>query len=190
MKKFNNFDDAFDYYNNRRNNGKNGIIFEIAMREYIFDKIKGERKKVDGVHALGRSDISYNKKAIECKTRCGWIVNPIYTDRESAENALQHIYTLCNFNYIIYEPAPYFENAEEARKSLGEVYIYNKRDFINILLEAGLLRVKKSSAGLYGISIQSYENSRKKLNLYFNLLYNSGRGQTVNSFLRREGYIQ
>jgi hypothetical protein len=49
-------------------------------------------------------------------------------------------------------------------------YVMSKENFLTVLTEAGLIRQKKATDGTWHTSIQSYKNSKKKYELFLDLL--------------------
>lgn len=161
------------YLGNTKDKGGKGRAVEVITRTIL-------SVAVERCHPQGVADISKKcKGAVEVKTACGWLVNPCY---ESKEEALEEIADgLPNFRharYVAYAPEVFLTESMSPEKAILAVYaamkVYTKREFLACVRDAGLFVAKKSSAGLWGVAIQSFKNSMKREALWFSLLQNHG----------------
>ena len=148
--------------------GRNGKTFEmavkVAIKNYQFSGIAKQgktdtRKKLDGI-----------LNSIEIKSGCGELA---IIDKNG------EIVTTClNSDLIVYSP-DYDPKSEAEYQS----YVLNTNDFMEILQDLNLIRYKKSSAMCHQpkeqqyndrMSIQSFSNSRKKSDAFYDSLEEKG----------------
>lgn len=140
-------------YKNANDDGREGrnaeIDFRIALAEALGKKIKPEAIKAS--HKADFKVKTVGGKVItgECKTGCGWLTRPDYTEAE-AKDLLTDLRNLkkavAHSSYIAYAPT-----------ASDEMLIMTKSAFIDLCARYNLLRIKKHSSGCgYGITIQSY----------------------------------
>ena len=136
--------ERYNTYTNTADCGRFGRNFEVDLRAYL----KGIFERC---HPMGTTDITVKRGVtLECKTGCGWLVNPWTTDICEADDILANGFKMKRATYIAYLPQ-YTENTD-----ISEVRFLTQAQFLAIFSDAGKVRVKRSSKGLYGLAIQSY----------------------------------
>lgn len=161
------------YLSNEKDKGGKGRAVEVITRVIL-------NVAVERCHPLGVADISKKcKGAVEVKTACGWLVNPCYDSKEEAQEEIAN--GLPNFRharYVAYAPEVFLSEGMSPEEAILAVYasmrVYTKKEFLSCVKDAGLFVAKKSSAGLWGVAIQTFKNSMKREALWFSLLENHG----------------
>jgi hypothetical protein len=168
------------YLQNLEDSGHFGRCFEVDMRHELINT-------VERVHPLGVADVTIKAGVtLECKTACGWIVNPQFDTPEEAKAYIEEkTRPMKKAMFVAYLPQYNGENLEDAR-------ILSQTSFLNMLKEAGLLRAKKGSSKnnpQYGIAIQSYLPTKSfhpsMKTLAFVEGYLMEHGETVEEYVER-----
>jgi hypothetical protein len=150
------------YERNISDVGGAGRGWEVRVREYLTGRI-------ERVHAQGQTDIIASRRSIEVKTRAGWLVNPCFDSRETAEQYMQSTSRpIVGAQYIVYAP----ETQDAAGNPLNVAsacYVMTQRQFLRAAEEAGVIQYKKRQ-GLWGVAIAQFYQSRKKSNLWLDKL--------------------
>lgn len=134
-----------NYYSPSISDGAAGADYETVVR-YCMTGI------ISRVHKAGIADIAVKSGVtVECKTGCGWLTAPDWSDEDRALEALYSgQWRMSRASHVCYLPR---YNGPE---SVADAIVLRQADFIRIFSEAGKIRVKKHSAGGWGIAIQSY----------------------------------
>lgn len=150
------------YENNAADVGGAGRGWEVRVREYLTGK-------VERCHAQGQTDITAARRAIEVKTRAGWLINPCFDSKETAEEYMRTTSRpMVGAQYVIYAP----ETQDAQGRPLDVVsacYVLTQKQFLRAAEEAGVLQYKQR-AGLWGIAIAQFYQSQKRSNLWFDKL--------------------
>lgn len=169
---------AHNTYTNTADAGRFGRNFEVDLRAYL----KGIFERC---HHMDATDISVKRGvALECKTGCGWLVNPWTDDVCEADDVLANGFKMARATYIAYLPK-YDETT-----SIEDVRFLTQAQFLSIFADAGKLRVKRGSNGLYGIAIQSYiptEKFKCSKAVYQTILNRLDMGLTADEFVDKFG---
>ena len=119
--------------------GRFGKAFEINVKTYL----NGKRGNSNKVSAKGKTDVRYKGLRLEIKSNCG--------ELDGIEKNDFIVYTYNNeVDYLTPEFA----------------VVLTPTEFLSILDELGLIRIKKSSSGVKKTTIQSYKNSKKKYQMF------------------------
>lgn len=161
------------YLNNTRDSGSIGRTTEVIVRAIL-------NATAERVHPLGVGDITRaHKGAVEVKTGCGWLTSPIFSSKVEALQEIEDF--LPNFKrarYVAYAPAVYIHSgmtvAQMITVVLSSVRVYTHKEFLSVISGAGLFVAKRSSMGLWGVSIQQFKNSMKREALFYELLESNG----------------
>lgn len=143
---------AAAYAHNSRDTGGAGRAAEVLVRQYL----TGE---VHRVHPLGTTDVVYQRRSIEVKTRAGWLVNP-YTG--SKEQVLfdwrEKSRIMKGAQYIAYSPwqVPAGVSMDDMTRFFR---VYRISVFRRCITPFTQIRGK---AGLYGLAICQFYQSKKK----------------------------
>lgn len=165
------------YLSNGADDGRFGRSFEVEFRK----KLTGA---VERVHPLGVADVLVKSGVtIECKTGCGWLVNAEFETAEDAMKYFENSYKpMIKASHVAYLPKWTGSNTEDA-------IILTQRKFLKILEAHNLIRSKKSTQGLYGISIQSYiptPTFKASQAVYDNIVESlKTKGETIEEFANR-----
>lgn len=169
-KTFNSKEEMINYYSNPKFTGANGAILESLVKFYLKDDC------YTGYTKAGQSDTVINRNPLEIKTGCGWLRHP-YADKATVLEDIENDVVIKKATWICYLP-------KLTDAALDDCRVYTKKQFIQILKECGLIRLKAESSTnmrkahrdepLYGIAIQTWDTSRKKMGLFLDLLYNNG----------------
>ena len=130
--------------------GKYGNIFETVVNA-IITCVASHRKPATMHDVFILGDKEKHNYSIECKTNCGMLVNGL--SKEQAElmvNDVNAITKAIHASFICY--CPMFRKPID----LYNARVLYTRDFVKLLNEYKLLRVKKQSNGSYCIAIQNY----------------------------------
>lgn len=150
------------YENNAADVGGAGRGWEVRVREYLTGK-------VERCHAQGQTDITAARRAIEVKTRAGWLINPCFDSKETAEEYMRTTSRpMVGAQYVIYAP----ETADASGQPLNVVnacYVLTQKNFLRAAKEAGVLQYKCRN-GLYGVAICQFYQSVKRTNLWLDKL--------------------
>lgn len=140
-------------YTNTNDDGRDGRNAEIDFRVTLAQNL-GRTISPDRIKTMNKADFKVKTaggKVItgECKTGCGWLTKPCYT-QEQAQELLEDLQALkkavAHSSYIAYAPT-----------ANDDMLVLTKSCFIEICARYNILRVKKHSSGCgYGITIQSY----------------------------------
>lgn len=176
-------------YNPAIDDGAYGRRFEVWARWYLSGR-------VDRCHPASIADVTvrttqtardsgvidYKTFSLECKSGAGWLLNPVYETPEQAEQAFTTytqgavtIQAMRRSRYVAYIPRYDGLNGLQAR-------VYSQEEFLAILHSQKLIRVKKSTAGEWGIAIQEFrqKNSPKREIRFREAL--AACGQTIEAF--------
>ena len=124
--------------------GRYGKAFEINVKHFL----NGNRGNANKVSAKGKTDVQNKGIKYEVKSNCGEINDDILRN-----------------DYIIYTPdnKTDFEHPEQA-------FVIPAQAFVDMFHALGLVRTKKSTNGQLKVTIQSYNNSKRKTEMLFNAL--------------------
>lgn len=154
------------YTSRTHDKGASGRGFEVAMREYM-------RGEISRVRPQGAIDISAKCGAIECKSGAGWLVSPVFDDKDAALDYYNSTrLPMKGARYIAYIPK-FYGDVKQAR-------MFKQREFLDILESLNLVTAKRSTAGGWGIAIQTYSHSQKKSDALFDALES---GETIDHFI-------
>lgn len=135
---------AHNTYTNTADDGRFGRNFEVDLRAYL-------TALLTRMHPMNTTDVVVKRGVtLECKTGCGWLVNPWTDDILEADDVLANGFKMRRATYVAYVPQ-YDENT-----CLADVRFLTQAQFLTIFADAGKVRVKRGSNGQYGIAIQSY----------------------------------
>ena len=127
-------------YFKESDNGRHGKAFEINVKEYL----NGKRGNSNKVSAIGKTDVKHKGITYEIKSNCGEINDNIYKN-----------------DFIIY--------TEDNRANYCQpwnAYVIPVDEFIDGLKALNLLRRKRATNGAWKTTIQTYSNSKKRLNAF------------------------
>lgn len=182
---------ATKLYTNNNDNGKDGRNAEIALREAVAEAL-GASILIKAIKSANKSDLKIKTAkgailSIECKTGCGWLTPPTFTEDEAKEllSNLQALKkAIAHTRYIAYAPT-----AQE------DMLVMPKATFIDICANFGILRVKRHSSGNgYGVTIQSYiptptfRASKERYQAIVDALFDNG--EYIDCFLDRVDAIE
>ena len=161
------------YLNNTRDSGSIGRTTEVIVRAIL-------NATAERVHPLGVSDITRKSKgSIEVKTGCGWLTSPIFDSKAEALKEIEDF--LPNFRrsrYVAYAPNVYIHSGMTVKEMISVILscvrVYTHKEFLTVIQSAGLFVAKRSSMGLWGVSIQQFRNSMRREALFYDLLENNG----------------
>ena len=160
--------------------GGAGRGWEVRVRAYLTDKI-------ERCHAQGQTDVTASRRSIEVKTRAGWLINPCFDSKESAQKYMTSTKRpMTGAQYIIY--APETSDADGNPLDVASAcYVMTQRQFLRAAEEAGVIQYK-CRRGLYGVAICQFYQSQKKTNIWLDKLeeYNC---YTLKQFKNNACYI-
>lgn len=163
-------------YTNTHDAGMNGRNFEVDLRAYL-------KSVIERVHPMHTADVIVKRGVtLECKTGCGWLVSPFTPDIMEADALLAEGFKMRRATYVAYLPQ-YTENTD-----ISEVRFFTQAQFLAIFNDNKKVRVKRSSAGLYGLAIQSYiptEKFKCSKAVYHNILERLENGLTAEEFVEK-----
>ena len=156
------------YLLNELDNGNNGKAYEIIV------KLALNNYRFKGVSKSGKIDTIKNHIKYEIKSNCGELAT-IDQDGNIIKSAL------LKSDFIIYSMDTEFFITDTLEDKIDLVlnnsFVIPCNDFLEMLKNIGLLRTKKSTYAIKNnfnyndkLTIQSYKNSKKKSNLFFNSL--------------------
>ena len=138
---------AHTLYTNILDDGLHGRNLEVDLRDYI-------ASKYESCHGQNITDIVAKRGvALECKQGCGWLVSPSM-DYMEAFDLLEQGFKMKKAHYVAYMPK-YTSDGD-----ISALRFLTQKQFLDIFTKYNKVRVKKSSAGKYGLAIQSYIPSK------------------------------
>lgn len=153
---------AMCYERNSSDVGGAGRGWEVRVREYLTGRI-------ERCHAQGQTDVTVNRRAIEVKTRAGWLINPCFDTKEAAE---QYIRTanrpMIGAQYVIYSPETADSNGNPLNVA-SACYVLTQKAFLRAAEEAGVIQYKQRNR-LWGVAIAQYYQSVKRTNAWLDKL--------------------
>lgn len=165
-------------YTNTKDTGMNGRNFEVDLRAYL----KGIFERC---HHMDVTDISIKRGVtLEVKSGCGWLVSPFTSDVCEAYDLLDNGFKMRRATYIAYLPQ-YSEVTD-----ISEVRFFTQAQFLRIFSDFNKVRVKRSSAGQYGLALQSYiptPTFRASKKVYQAILDRLDEGMTAEEFVDKFG---
>lgn len=168
-------------YTNTKDTGMNGRNFEVDLRAHLMHIYELF------CHHMDKTDISVKRGvALEVKSGCGWLVSPFTSDIMEADALLQDGFKMKRATYVAYIPQ-YTENTD-----ISEVRFFTQAQFLRIFSDFGKVRVKRSSAGLYGLAIQTYiptPTFRASKKVYQAILDRLDEGLTAEEFVEKFGLV-
>lgn len=170
----------FNTYTNTADDGRFGRNFEVDLRAYL----KGIFERC---HHMDVTDISVKRGVtLEVKSGCGWLVSPFTADITEADDLLANGFKMKRATYVAYLPQ-YNEDTD-----ISEVRFFTQAQFLQIFADFNKVRVKRSSAGLYGLAIQTYiptEKFRASKKVYAEILARLDMGMTAEEFVDKFGLV-
>lgn len=170
----------FNTYTNKADDGRFGRNFEVDLRAYL----KGIFERC---HHMDATDISVKRGVtLEVKSGCGWLVSPFTDDICEADGLLENGFKMKRATYVAYLPQ-YNEDTD-----ISEVRFFTQAQFLQIFADFNKVRVKRSSAGLYGLAIQTYiptEKFRASKKVYAEILSRLDMGMTAEEFVDKFGLV-
>lgn len=153
---------AMCYERNSADVGGAGRGWEVRVRAYLTGN-------VERCHAQGQTDVTANRRSIEVKTRAGWLVNPCFDSKETAEEYMRTTSRpMVGAQYVIY--APETQDAQGRPLDVASAcYVLTQRQFLRAAEEAGVIQYKQRN-GLWGVAIAQFYQSQKKSNLWLDKL--------------------
>ena len=153
---------ATAYESNSADVGGAGRGWEVRVRAYLTGN-------VERCHAQGQTDIAASRRSIEVKTRAGWLVNPCFNSKETAEEYMRTTSRpMVGAQYVVYAP----ETQDASGQPLdvaSACYVLTQRQFLRAAEEAGVIQYKQRN-GLWGVAIAQFYQSQKKTNLWLDKL--------------------
>lgn len=153
---------AMAYENNSADVGGAGRGWEVRVRAYLTGN-------VERCHAQGQTDIAASRRSIEVKTRAGWLVNPCFDSKETAEEYMRTTSRpMVGAQYVVYAP----ETQDASGQPLdvaSACYVLTQRQFLRAAEEAGVIQYKQRN-GLWGVAIAQFYQSQRKTNLWLDKL--------------------
>jgi hypothetical protein len=166
------------YLSNHADDGRFGRSFEVMFR-------KQATNIAHRVHPMTVADVVIGRMSIECKTGCGWLVNPEFDTKDDAIEYFESTkYPMMHASFVAYLPK--WDGTNEM-----DALILPQRRFLKCLAKNNLVRAKAGSNGLWGISIQSYiptptfKASKERYESFMNDLFDNG--EYLDSFIERLG---
>ena len=153
---------ATAYESNSADVGGAGRGWEVRVRAYLTGN-------VERCHAQGQTDVTASRRSIEVKTRAGWLVNPCFDSKETAEEYMRTTNRpMVGAQYVIYAP----ETQDASGQPLdvaSACYVLTQRQFLRAAEEAGVIQYKQRN-GLWGVAIAQFYQSQRKTNLWLDKL--------------------
>lgn len=150
------------YERNVSDVGGAGRGWEVRVRAYLTGSI-------ERCHAQGQTDVAIAHRAIEVKTRAGWLVNPCFDSKGAAEQYLRTTSRpMIGAQYIVYAP----ETQDATGNPLdvaSACYVLTQKAFLRAAEEAGVIQYKQRN-GLWGVAIAQFYQSQKKTNCWLDKL--------------------
>jgi hypothetical protein len=150
------------YESNSADVGGAGRGWEVRVRAYLTGN-------VERCHAQGQTDVTASRRSIEVKTRAGWLVNPCFNSKETAEEYMRTTSRpMMGAQYVVYAP----ETQDASGQPLdvaSACYVLTQRQFLRAAEEAGVIQYKQRN-GLWGVAIAQFYQSQRKTNLWLDKL--------------------
>ena len=150
------------YETNSADVGGAGRGWEVRVRAYLTGN-------VERCHAQGQTDVTASRRSIEVKTRAGWLVNPCFDSKETAEEYMRTTSRpMVGAQYVIYAPETQDANGQPLDVA-SACYVLTQRQFLRAAEEAGVIQYKQRN-GLWGVAIAQFYQSNKKTNIWLDKL--------------------